>query len=96
MTVRRCRNSADPATGTLISRGPVTTVPHRRSGLQATIAGIGDDTVDLEIAPGVVTRWMKLAVRDRIVPETSEIGEASAARGALDLTETDADRLSKD
>jgi preprotein translocase subunit YajC len=69
---------------------------HTTSGLQATIAGIGDDTVDLEIAPGVVTRWMKLAVRDRIVPETSEIGEASAARGALDLTETDADRLSKD
>jgi hypothetical protein len=39
---------------------------------------------------------MKLAVRDRIVPETSEIGEASAARGAFDLTESDADRLSKD
>jgi preprotein translocase subunit YajC len=36
------------------------------SGLQATIAGLGDDTVDLEIAPGVVTTWMKLAVRDRI------------------------------
>jgi preprotein translocase subunit YajC len=39
---------------------------HTTSGLQATIAGIGDDTVDLEIAPGVVTTWMKLAVRDRI------------------------------
>jgi preprotein translocase subunit YajC len=39
---------------------------HTTSGLQATIAGLGDDTVDLEIAPGVVTTWMKLAVRDRI------------------------------
>jgi preprotein translocase subunit YajC len=39
---------------------------HTTSGMQATIAGIGDDTVDLEIAPGVVTTWMKLAVRDRI------------------------------
>ena len=39
---------------------------HTTSGLQATITGIDDDTVDLEIAPGVVTRWMKLAVRDRI------------------------------
>jgi preprotein translocase subunit YajC len=39
---------------------------HTTSGLQATIAGIGDDTVDLEIAPGVVTTWMKLAVRDRV------------------------------
>jgi len=36
------------------------------SGLQGTITGIGDDTIDLEIAPGVVTTWMKLAVRDRI------------------------------
>src|SRR3954462_11437055 len=43
---------------------------HTTSGLQGTITGIGDDTVDLEIAPGVVTTWMKLAVRDRI--ETDE------------------------
>lgn len=69
---------------------------HTTSGLQATIAGIGEDTVDLEIAPGVVTRWMKLAVRDRIVPQTSEIGEASATRGVFDPIETDADRLSRD
>ena len=39
---------------------------HTTSGLQATITAITDDTVDLEIAPGVVTTWMKLAVRDRI------------------------------
>jgi preprotein translocase subunit YajC len=37
---------------------------HTTSGLQGTITGITDDTVDLEIAPGVVTTWMKLAVRD--------------------------------
>ncbi|OSC37858.1 preprotein translocase subunit YajC [Mycobacterium decipiens] len=37
------------------------------SGLQATIVEIADDTVDLEIAPGVVTTWMKLAIRDRIL-----------------------------
>ena len=42
---------------------------HTTSGLQATIAGIRDDTVDLEIAPGVVTTWMKLAIRDRILPD---------------------------
>ena len=39
---------------------------HTTSGLQATITGVSDDTIDLEIAPGVVTTWMKLAVRDRI------------------------------
>ena len=42
---------------------------HTTSGLQATIAGITDDTVDLEIAPGVVTTWMKLAVRDVIADD---------------------------
>jgi len=39
---------------------------HTTSGLQGTITGIGDDTIDLETAPDVVTTWMKLAVRDRI------------------------------
>lgn len=42
---------------------------HTTSGLQATITDVSDDTVDLEIAPGVVTTWMKLAVRDRIVAD---------------------------
>jgi preprotein translocase subunit YajC len=45
---------------------------HTTSGLQATIVAITDDTVDLEIAPGVVTTWMKLAVRDRIEPDDPE------------------------
>lgn len=45
---------------------------HTTSGLQATITGIADDTVDLEIAPGVVTTWMKLAVRDKIEDELDE------------------------
>ena len=69
---------------------------HTTSGLQATIAGIGEDTVDLEIAPGVVTRWMKLAIRDRIVPEAPEITQASTVGQAFEINESDADRLSKD
>ena len=43
---------------------------HTTSGLEATIAGVTDDTVDLEIAPGVVTTWMKLAIRDVIESDT--------------------------
>ena len=43
---------------------------HTTSGLEATIAGVTDDTVDLEIAPGVVTTWMKLAIRDVIEADT--------------------------
>jgi preprotein translocase subunit YajC len=45
---------------------------HTTSGLQGTIAGVGDDYIDLEIAPGVVTTWMKLAVRDKIEPTDAE------------------------
>lgn len=75
-----------------------------QSGLQATIAGIADDTVDLEIAPGVVTRWMKMAIRERIEAEVPEagigIGTGSASPDAVsqatELTQTDPDRLHKD
>lgn len=74
---------------------------HTTSGLQATITAITDDTVDLEIAPGVVTRWMKLAVRDRIEPELPEAAidqrdDAGVASRGVELTDTDADRLPKD
>jgi preprotein translocase subunit YajC len=45
---------------------------HTSSGLEGTIVGIADDSVDLEIAPGVVTTWMKVAVRDRIGPDDED------------------------
>jgi preprotein translocase subunit YajC len=45
---------------------------HTTSGLQGTITGINDDNVELEIAPGVVTTWMKLAIRDRVVDDYDE------------------------
>ena len=41
----------------------------QKKAMQATIAGIADDSVDLEIAPGVITTWMKLAIRDRILAD---------------------------
>jgi preprotein translocase subunit YajC len=66
---------------------------HTTSGLQATIAGMTDDTVDLEIAPGVVTTWMKLAIRDRIGPDTDT---AEATELADSDATNDADRLTKD
>lgn len=58
------------------------------SGLQGTIAGITDDDVDLEIAPGVVTRWIKLAIRERIAPEVAEAPDVLGS--GID------DRLTKD
>ena len=48
------------------------------SGLQATIAAITDQTVELEIAPGVITTWSKMAVRERIEPEHPEHEDAGA------------------
>jgi preprotein translocase subunit YajC len=66
---------------------------HTTSGMQATIVGITDDNVDLEIAPGVVTTWMKLAVRDRIVPETTDgaddaVTDDTSESHATELTES--------
>ena len=69
---------------------------HTTSGLQGTITGITDDTVDLEIAPGVETRWMKLAIRDRVEAEAPEIDEAPAAGRVSDFADSDADRLPRD
>jgi preprotein translocase subunit YajC len=74
---------------------------HTTSGLQATITDITDDTVDLEIAPGVVTTWMKLAIRDRIEPETLETDADEADldddAGAAELdADVDPERLTND
>jgi preprotein translocase subunit YajC len=57
---------------------------HTTSGLQATVVAITDDTVDLEIAPGVVTTWMKMAIRDRILPDTDEDDDLDDESGGLD------------
>ena len=63
------------------------------SGMEGTITAITDDHVDLEIAPGVVTRWMKLAVRDRVEPKAPDY---NPGLGATELTQADSDRLPKD
>ncbi|WP_058038734.1 preprotein translocase subunit YajC [Rhodococcus sp. KB6] len=44
------------------------------AGLYATIASLDDDTVDLEIADGVITTWSRLVIRERVV-ETIETDE---------------------
>lgn len=67
---------------------------HTTSGLEATVVAITDDTVNLEIAPGVVTTWMKLAIRDRILPEDDE--DLAGGDDSDDLAESDEDRVTKD
>ena len=44
------------------------------AGLYATIDSLDDDTVDLEIADGVITTWSRLVIRERVV-ETTETDE---------------------
>ena len=42
------------------------------SGLYGTVVELGDDTIELEISPGVTVRWAKAAVaeiRTAVVPE---------------------------
>ncbi len=58
------------------------------SGLHGTITLITDDTVDLEIAPGVVTTWVKMAIASRVEPvvpdtEDDEFGELADDPGRL-------------
>ncbi|WP_407442149.1 preprotein translocase subunit YajC [Rhodococcus sp. (in: high G+C Gram-positive bacteria)] len=38
------------------------------AGLHATVVSLAEDTVELEIAPGVVTTWSRLVVRERVEP----------------------------
>jgi len=64
---------------------------HTTSGLHGTITRITDDDVDLEIAHGVVTTWMKLAIRDRIEPEILD----TDAEEVDELTD-DPERLPRD
>ena len=45
------------------------------SGLRGTVAGLGEDTLDLEIAPGVHTTWVRAAIREKLVSEVDEADE---------------------
>ncbi|SDW34910.1 preprotein translocase subunit YajC [Amycolatopsis xylanica] len=43
------------------------------SGLYGTVADASSDsTIDIEIAPGVITTWLRLAVREKVQPEVEE------------------------
>lgn len=51
------------------------------SGLYATVIDTSDDaTIELEIAPGVETTWLRAAVREKVGPDVDvddEVGEES-------------------
>lgn len=53
------------------------------AGLFGRIVALGDDTVDLQVAPGVVVRWARAAiaeVRDRAAAGSEEPGPVEPTR----------------
>lgn len=53
------------------------------AGLHGTVVALGDETIDLEIAPGVVTTWSRLVVREQIV-DTPLQGDGAIGHESLD------------
>ena len=75
------------------------------SGLHGTVTAIADDTIELEIAPGLRTTWVRAAVREIIVPgqtEDYELVDSSDDPDVIDAEDLDptdttvTDRKSKD
>jgi preprotein translocase subunit YajC len=67
------------------------------SGLHGTVTAVADDTIELEIAPGLRTTWVRAAVREIVVPGPTEDSEYetvdSADYDALDERVVDADEI---
>jgi preprotein translocase subunit YajC len=42
------------------------------SGLHGEVTAVADDTIELEVAPGVRTTWVRAAVREVVVPNTAD------------------------
>src|SRR6476660_7290238 len=58
------------------------------SGLHGTVTAIADDTIELEIAPGLRTTWVRAAVREIVVPGPSEdLVAIDADYGTSDYTD---------
>ena len=48
------------------------------SGLYGTIVAVDDNTMDLEIAPGVETTWLRAAVREKVADDDVEFTDEYA------------------
>lgn len=65
------------------------------SGMHATVTAIADDTVELEIAPGIYTTWIRAAVREIVVaaPEDLDTPEFDESEFS-ELDDADLNQLS--
>lgn len=67
------------------------------AGLYATITSLDDDTVELEIAPGVVTIWSRLVIRERVSDVVEDYSDDEDASSEFEESATDTEiRLTKD
>ncbi|KJF22491.1 preprotein translocase subunit YajC [Rhodococcus sp. ACPA4] len=67
------------------------------AGLYATITSLDDDTVELEIAPGVVTTWSRLVIRERVSDVVEDYSDDEDASSEFEESATDTEiRLTKD
>jgi preprotein translocase subunit YajC len=58
------------------------------SGLFGTVVSSSDDSIDLEIAPGVVTSWLRAAVREKVADSTVSQPESDIDNDADDESYT--------
>ncbi|HET6504014.1 MAG TPA: preprotein translocase subunit YajC [Amycolatopsis sp.] len=59
------------------------------SGLYGTVADVSSETtIDVEIAPGVVTTWLRQAVREKVAPEVPEVDDEVIEHEAITEPET--------
>ena len=74
------------------------------SGLRGTVVDASyEDTVDIEIAEGIVTTWVRAAVREKVNPAVDDAGDTDAdgpaeppAKPAVSTDKADSPSLQKD
>jgi preprotein translocase subunit YajC len=75
------------------------------SGLYGTVVTTSTDSIDIEIAPGIVTSWLRAAVREKVADSTVEAPEDSyedsddetyTADDAADVSHSDATAKAED
>lgn len=61
------------------------------SGLHGMVTAVADDTIELEIAPGMRTTWVRAAVREVVVPAPAEDSYDDSLRDDVSPEIVDAD-----
>lgn len=59
------------------------------SGLYGTISSVADDTIELEVAPGVRTNWVRAAIREVVVEAPVVPDDISDAVDSTELSDLD-------